>query len=219
MTWDSLRLLTPNWATRLPGWSYQGPTPDGYMTRRRGGRATSPTTPARSTPRSRTGADVARPARGRRRLRRRRRPAATGGPRNVVIATGWCDQPHVPALRRAARPRRHPAHAEHLPQPGPAARRPGARRGRLGHRRADRRRARPRRPRRRARRRPPQPGAPPLPRHGHLVVARPDRHLRRTIDEMQRPVAGARARARSSSSAAATTATSTCPRCSASACG
>ena len=30
--WDSLRLLTPNWASRLPGWTYQGPEPDGYMT-------------------------------------------------------------------------------------------------------------------------------------------------------------------------------------------
>ena len=28
--WDSLALLTPNWATRLPGWSYQGPHPDGH---------------------------------------------------------------------------------------------------------------------------------------------------------------------------------------------
>ena len=30
--WDSLRLLTPNWMTRLPGWSYQGGDPDGFMT-------------------------------------------------------------------------------------------------------------------------------------------------------------------------------------------
>ena len=30
--WDSLRLLTPNWQTRLPGWTYQGDDPDGYMT-------------------------------------------------------------------------------------------------------------------------------------------------------------------------------------------
>ena len=30
--WDSLRLLTPNWMTRLPGWSYRGDDPDGYMT-------------------------------------------------------------------------------------------------------------------------------------------------------------------------------------------
>ena len=30
--WDSLRLLTPNWLTRLPGFGYAGPDPDGYMT-------------------------------------------------------------------------------------------------------------------------------------------------------------------------------------------
>lgn len=30
--WDSLRLLTPNWLCRLPGWHYQGSDPDGYMT-------------------------------------------------------------------------------------------------------------------------------------------------------------------------------------------
>lgn len=29
--WDSLRLLTPNWQTRLPGKSYNGTDPDGYM--------------------------------------------------------------------------------------------------------------------------------------------------------------------------------------------
>jgi putative flavoprotein involved in K+ transport len=30
-TWNSLRLLTPNWMSRLPGWSYAGDDPDGYM--------------------------------------------------------------------------------------------------------------------------------------------------------------------------------------------
>jgi putative flavoprotein involved in K+ transport len=30
--WDSLRLLTPNWQSRLPGYRYAGPDPDGYMT-------------------------------------------------------------------------------------------------------------------------------------------------------------------------------------------
>ena len=30
--WDSLRLLTPNWQSRLPGYRYTGPDPDGYMT-------------------------------------------------------------------------------------------------------------------------------------------------------------------------------------------
>ena len=29
--WDSLRLLTPNWQSRLPGAPYDGPDPDGYM--------------------------------------------------------------------------------------------------------------------------------------------------------------------------------------------
>ncbi|HLX89914.1 MAG TPA: NAD(P)-binding domain-containing protein, partial [Acidimicrobiales bacterium] len=30
--WDSLRLLTPNSQSRLPGLPYEGPDPDGYMT-------------------------------------------------------------------------------------------------------------------------------------------------------------------------------------------
>ena len=30
--WDSLRLLTPNWQSRLPGVRYEGADPDGYMT-------------------------------------------------------------------------------------------------------------------------------------------------------------------------------------------
>jgi putative flavoprotein involved in K+ transport len=30
--WDSLRLLTPNWLNRLPGYRYEGDDPDGFMT-------------------------------------------------------------------------------------------------------------------------------------------------------------------------------------------
>src|SRR6478752_5711725 len=30
--WDSFTLLSPNWQTRLPGHSYGGPDPDGFMT-------------------------------------------------------------------------------------------------------------------------------------------------------------------------------------------
>ncbi|MCY3812902.1 MAG: NAD(P)-binding domain-containing protein [Gammaproteobacteria bacterium] len=30
--WDSLRLLTPNWQSRLPGYGYDGDDPDGFMT-------------------------------------------------------------------------------------------------------------------------------------------------------------------------------------------
>ena len=29
--WGSLRLITPNWMSRMPGWSYPGTDPDGYM--------------------------------------------------------------------------------------------------------------------------------------------------------------------------------------------
>lgn len=32
--WDSLRLLSPNWLTRLPGWTYTGPDPEGYLAAR-----------------------------------------------------------------------------------------------------------------------------------------------------------------------------------------
>src|SRR5207247_3637181 len=30
--WDSLRLLTPNWQSRLPRYRYEGADPDGFMT-------------------------------------------------------------------------------------------------------------------------------------------------------------------------------------------
>ncbi len=30
--WDSLKLLTPNWQSRLPGYGYEGNDPDGYRT-------------------------------------------------------------------------------------------------------------------------------------------------------------------------------------------
>ncbi len=30
--WDSFRLLTPSWLSRLPGWTYTGPEPDAFMT-------------------------------------------------------------------------------------------------------------------------------------------------------------------------------------------
>jgi putative flavoprotein involved in K+ transport len=33
MRWDSFRLVTPNWMTRLPGKAYDGPEPDGFMAR------------------------------------------------------------------------------------------------------------------------------------------------------------------------------------------
>ena len=32
--WDSLKLLTPNWQSRVPGFSYSGDNPDGFMSMR-----------------------------------------------------------------------------------------------------------------------------------------------------------------------------------------
>jgi putative flavoprotein involved in K+ transport len=98
--WDSLRLLTPNWATRLPGWSYRGPQPDGFMTATElagylSAYARSFDAPVhedsavRSLERSAgTGFVV-------------RTDDATWAATNVVIATGWCDRPYIPALASA----------------------------------------------------------------------------------------------------------------------
>ncbi|MEY9892909.1 cation diffusion facilitator CzcD-associated flavoprotein CzcO [Catenulispora sp. MAP5-51] len=97
--WDSLRLLTPNWLTRLPDHPYQGPDPDGYMTAGEvadliGGFATATRAPVR------TGTEVTsvRPAGEGYRVR-------TGGgeiqTRTVVVASGACNVPTVPAFKEA----------------------------------------------------------------------------------------------------------------------
>ena len=174
--WEALRLLTPNWATRLPGWSYQGPQPDGYMTATElaryltdyAGSFAAPVherSPVRSLERVEGGyavhTDDTRLAGGQRRDRDRvvrRAPRAGGGGQ--------------------ARPDHRAGHHLVVPQPRRAPRRPRPGRRRLRHRRAARRRARPRRSRRRAGRRPPQPSPAVLPGRRHLVVARPDRHVR-----------------------------------------
>ena len=94
--WDSLRLLTPNWQSRLPGFAYDGPDPDGFMTmpevagflERYARRAEVPVV---------TGTEVTAvtpAARG-------YRVATTTGTwtaRVVVVATGHCDTPSVPRL-------------------------------------------------------------------------------------------------------------------------
>ena len=197
--------LTPNWMTRLPGWSLRRPRPR----RLHDAPARSPTfldrlrrvvrRPGRGAHRRST-----RVAHRRRPLRRRRPTTATFlARRNVVIATGWCDQPPRPGVAGArCRPAIHQVVPSDLPQPDDLPARRCARRRRVGHRRAARRRARPQRPRRRARRRPPQPHAPPLPRHGHLLVARPDRRLRPHDRRGRRSGRRPRASRRCSSSAA-----------------
>ena len=95
-TWESLRLLTPNWASRLPGWSYEGPDPDGFMTAPEfagylSGYARSFDAPVEEH------CDV----RSLRRVEGGFAVETTKGrfrAANVVMATGWCDRPHVPRL-------------------------------------------------------------------------------------------------------------------------
>jgi putative flavoprotein involved in K+ transport len=103
--WDSLRLLTPNWLSRLPGFDYDGPDPDGYMTAREGAAhfrryrdvigapVVSGVAVERVMP---TGSDF--------------RVHTEGGPwraRAVVIASGGCSTPRIPAVARALPPDAH----------------------------------------------------------------------------------------------------------------
>lgn len=96
--WDSLRLLTPNWMSRLPGWSYQGPDPDGYMTMPEvidylEGYARSFSAPVQDQ----TQVLEVRPRDGGYRIRTDQRTYLA---RNVVVATGYCGRPFVPPLAR-----------------------------------------------------------------------------------------------------------------------
>ncbi len=97
--WDSLRLLTPNWQSRLPGLRYEGPDPDGYMT---AGEVTGFIERFAKVSRApvRTGVNVTS-------VRR----ADDGyhvttsrgeiGARTVVIASGACNEPSVPRFSDA----------------------------------------------------------------------------------------------------------------------
>jgi putative flavoprotein involved in K+ transport len=102
-SWDSLRLLTPNWMTRLPGFHYDGPDPDGFMSvpelvaffERYAASSRAPVV---------TGAAVSRVEREGARFR----VVTSRGvwlARTVVIATGYCDTASVPGMAA----RLHPA--------------------------------------------------------------------------------------------------------------
>lgn len=93
--WNSLHLLTPRWLSRLPGWSYDGPDPDGFMSRDEviaylERYALSFPAPVE------TGVTV-------RSVERAgslfvvETDAGTWHADAVVVATGHCDQPRVPA--------------------------------------------------------------------------------------------------------------------------
>jgi putative flavoprotein involved in K+ transport len=105
--WDSLRLLTPNWQSRLPGFSYDGEEPDGYM--RSGEVADYLERYARSfTAEVQTDTAVLAVERGAHGFEVAT-DRGTWQARRVVIATGYCDHANVPELSRAL-----PAHLEQL---------------------------------------------------------------------------------------------------------
>jgi putative flavoprotein involved in K+ transport len=100
--WDSLRLLTPNWMTRLPGHRYRGDDPDGFMAipeliRMLEDYASSSRVPVV------TGTTVSRvePRDDRFRVATNR---DTWHAAAVVIATGYSERPAVPAVSRKLAP-------------------------------------------------------------------------------------------------------------------
>ena len=105
--WDSLRLLTPNWLARLPGWSYKGVDPDGYMSAADVVEYLDAYRRSIGAPMY-TGIEVTRIAsRG-----GRHTVDTSDGPwsaRAVVMATGACSNPHVPSIAAEM-----PAHVEHV---------------------------------------------------------------------------------------------------------
>ncbi len=94
--WDSLRLLTPNWQSRLPGYGYEGDNPDGYRTmpetiafiERYADAISAPlqtSTEVTSVRRSDGGYAIA-------------TDQGDWQCQAVVLATGACNLPHVPAI-------------------------------------------------------------------------------------------------------------------------
>ena len=95
--WDSLRLLTPNWQTRLPGYRYDGVDPDGFMTMAAVIEFVSRYAVTTSAPvRTRTTVTSVR------QIEDGYRVTTDAGEfqcRSVVLASGACNLPQVPALR------------------------------------------------------------------------------------------------------------------------
>jgi putative flavoprotein involved in K+ transport len=97
--WDSLRLLTPNWLTRLPGYSYRGADPDGYMTASEVAGLIDDYARVTDAPvRIATTVTSVRPADDGFEVHT---DQGSWDARTVVLATGACNIAHVPALREA----------------------------------------------------------------------------------------------------------------------
>jgi putative flavoprotein involved in K+ transport len=108
-TWDSLRLLTPNWMNRLPYWTYTGAQPDGFM-------AAAEVAEFLAA----YGHSFAAPIHSHTEVERVRRAVdgfevvtdrGSWRTASVVIATGWCDRPAIPP----ASLRLHPAIEQLVP--------------------------------------------------------------------------------------------------------
>ena len=100
--WDSLRLLTPNWQSRLPGYGYEGDDPDGFRT--------MPETIAFI---ERYADVIAAPVRSNTSVTSVRwcgesyKVTTTQGEwqcQTVVLATGACNTPQIPAVAEALPP-------------------------------------------------------------------------------------------------------------------
>jgi len=97
--WNSLRLLTPNWQTRLPGYRYEGADPDGFMTSAEVVEFVSGFAVATAAPvRTQTTVTSVRPTDDGYHI-----VTDTGDLhcRCLVLASGACNLPSVPAFRQA----------------------------------------------------------------------------------------------------------------------
>jgi putative flavoprotein involved in K+ transport len=97
--WDSLRLLTPNWQSRLPGYRYEGADPDGFMTMAEViGFVSRFAVVAEAPVRTHTTVTSVRQIDGGYHVATRNGDLRC---RCVVLASGGCNLAHVPALRQA----------------------------------------------------------------------------------------------------------------------
>jgi putative flavoprotein involved in K+ transport len=94
--WDSLRLLTPSWQSRLPGLRYEGPDPDGYMTMGEVTEFIERFAKVAQAP-VRTGVTVTSVRRAGEGYRLTTSDGEVAA-RAVVIASGACNRPAVPSL-------------------------------------------------------------------------------------------------------------------------
>jgi putative flavoprotein involved in K+ transport len=97
--WDSLRLLTPNWQSRLPGFPYSGGDPDGFMTMPELiGHITNFAAASAAPVRTHTTVSSVRRIDGGYRVATDRGEISC---RCVVLASGAANIPRVPQLRQA----------------------------------------------------------------------------------------------------------------------